>query len=161
MVNNAKLVKAGEVVLTSAVDITGEGWQDVTFNQFGQRAVTGLATMAATDIISKQFKNKPDLGIDQKANYGIDGVEVEGRIHAGSLKEFKSLITQLSKPGSELTVQELKQLEKLTEQFGGKMRYDLNPIRGKIRNPHVQIEGLGSSIESRHIWLGKWVKLKK
>ncbi len=83
MVNNAKLVKAGEVVLTSAVDITGEGWQDVSFNQIGQRAVTGLATMAATDLISKQFKNKPKLGIEQKANL-VDDAANEARSWLGN-----------------------------------------------------------------------------
>jgi hypothetical protein len=79
-------------------------------------------------------------------------------VQAGSLKEFKSLVNQLSKPGSELTVQELRQLEKLTEQFGGKLRYDLNPVKGKILKPHVQVEGLGSSVEARHIWLGQGIK---
>ncbi len=56
MVNNAKLVKTGEIIATSAVDITGEGWQDVTFNQFGQRAVTGIATMYASDYVSNKLK---------------------------------------------------------------------------------------------------------
>jgi hypothetical protein len=77
------------------------------------------------------------------------------RIQAGSLKEFKSLVQQLSKPGSQLTKTELKQFEKLTEQFGGKLRYDLNPVKGKILQPHVQVEGLGTSVGSRHIWLGQ------
>jgi hypothetical protein len=75
------------------------------------------------------------------------------RIEAGSLKEFKSLVNQLSQPGSELTKKELIQLKKLTAKFGGKLRYDLNPIKGKILKPHVQVEGLGSRVASRHIWL--------
>ena len=62
---------------------------------------------------------------------------------------FMDLIT----PGSELTAKELKKLEKLVEKFGGKIRRDLNPVKGKIKTPHVQVEGLGKSIESRHIWL--------
>ena len=77
------------------------------------------------------------------------------RIQAGSLKEFKSLVQQLSKPGSQLTKAELQQFEKLTEQFGGKLRYDLNPVKGKILQPHVQVEGLGTSVGSSHIWLGQ------
>jgi len=159
LVGNEKLIKTGEVLLTSAIDITGDGWQNVTFNQFGQRAFTGLATMAATDFVSNQFKSKPDISVEKNANNIIENLEVEGRIKAGSLKEFKSLIIQLSKPGSELSIQELEQLEKLTKQFGGKIRYDLNPIRGKIKKPHLQIEGLGSSTKARHIWLGNWIKL--
>ncbi len=71
MVNNAKYVKAGEILLTSGVDITGEGWQGVSFSQFGQRAVTGLATMAATDLISKQFKKQPDVSIEQKVDNAV------------------------------------------------------------------------------------------
>ncbi|MGB4415798.1 MAG: hypothetical protein WBI53_13060 [Paludibacter sp.] len=62
---------------------------------------------------------------------------------------------QLSKPGSQLTKAELQQFEKLTEQFEGKLRYDLNPVKGKILQPHVQVEGLGTSVGSRHIWLGQ------
>jgi len=80
------------------------------------------------------------------------------RVVAGSLKELKFLIKQLSKPGSELTKKELKQLEKLVIKFGGKLRKDLNPVKGKINKPHVQVEGLGKSIESRHIWLKSGVK---
>ncbi len=75
------------------------------------------------------------------------------RIKANNIKELKSLIKQLSKPGSELSYKELKQLEKLVQKYGGKLRYDLKPIKGKIRKPHVHVEGLGSSIENRHIWV--------
>ncbi|MFZ4632593.1 MAG: hypothetical protein ACOYNO_00150 [Saprospiraceae bacterium] len=78
-----------------------------------------------------------------------------GRIQAGSLKEFKALVQHLSKPGSQLSEMELQEFEKLTEQFGGKLRYDLNPVKGKILKPHVQVEGLGSKVGSRHIWLTK------
>ncbi len=75
------------------------------------------------------------------------------RIKANNVKQLKALIKKLSKPGSELTAKELKKLEKLVEKFGGKIRRDLNPVKGKIKTPHVQVEGLGKSIESRHIWL--------
>ncbi|PQJ16571.1 hypothetical protein BST99_13330 [Aureicoccus marinus] len=80
------------------------------------------------------------------------------RIKANNVKELKALTKKLSKPGSELTQKELNKLKKLVEKFGGKLRYDLNPVRGKIKKPHVQIEGLGKSVESRHIWLKNGVK---
>lgn len=80
------------------------------------------------------------------------------RIEASSLKEFKYLVQQLSKPASQLTKTELQQFEKLTEQFGGKLRYDLNPVKGKILQPHVQVEGLGTSVGSRYISVGVGVK---
>ena len=85
---------------------------------------------------------------------GIVNTFTQGvRIKANSLKELKSLVRQLSQPGSELTQKELRQLTKLVEKFGGKIRKDLNPVKGKIRKPHVQVEGLGKSVESRHVWI--------
>jgi hypothetical protein len=75
------------------------------------------------------------------------------RIAAGSIKEFKALVQTLSKPGSPLTKAELREFEALTEKFGGRLRYDLNPVKGKILAPHVQVEGLGTSIQSRHVWI--------
>jgi len=102
MVNNAKYVKAGEVLLTSAVDITGEGWQDVTFNQFGQRALTGLATMAATDFISKQFNKTPELSIEQKVDNSIkDAIESGNALDRNGLtKSGRALQKHGSRPGS-------------------------------------------------------------
>ncbi|TAN19017.1 MAG: RHS repeat-associated core domain-containing protein [Chitinophagaceae bacterium] len=94
-------------------------------------------------------------GMEETENVAKEANEIGNRIKANSLKEFKSLVQQLSKPGSQLTKTELEQFEKLTERFGGKLRYDLNPVKGKILRPHVQVEGLGSKIASRHIWLGE------
>ena len=85
----------------------------------------------------------------------IQALEEASRIKATSLKEYKSLVQQLSKLGSQLTKNELQEFEKLTEQFGCKLRYDLDPIKGKILQPHVQVEGLGTSLGSRHIWIEK------
>jgi hypothetical protein len=51
-------------------------------------------------------------------------------------------------------------LNKLVEQFGGKVRRDLNPVKkanGRL-DPHVQIEGFGTSIKSRHIFIKTGVK---
>jgi hypothetical protein len=96
----------------------------------------------------------PKAKVVPKVN-NVPATKEISRIKAGSLKEFKSLVKQLSKPGSQLTKTELQQFEKLTEQFGGKLRYDLNPVKGKILQPHVQVEGLGTSVGSRHIWLGQ------
>jgi hypothetical protein len=51
----------------------------------------------------------------------------------------------------------LRQLEKLSEKFGGNLRYDLEPVKGRFKT-HVQVEGLGSSLEARHIWLADGIK---
>ncbi|MDL2262668.1 hypothetical protein LJC11_04095 [Bacteroidales bacterium OttesenSCG-928-I21] len=92
-------------------------------------------------------------GYNLKMSGGNVTVNGGGRIVANSAKEYKSLILQLSKPGSQLTKVELQQFQKLTKQFGGTLRYDLNPVKGKILKPHIQVEGLGSKVGSRHIWL--------
>lgn len=98
-------------------------------------------------------KNTVDSKTLKKAkDGGKQGNEVS-RVNANSLKEFKSLIQRISKPGNPLTKTELKELESLTARFGGKLRYDLNPVKGKIIAPHVQIEGLGGKVQSRHIWI--------
>lgn len=91
------------------------------------------------------------MGVNAKLRVPLS--PTTSRIQANSLKEFKSLVNQLSKYGSEINKTELQQLEKLAEQFGGKLRYDLNPVKGKILKPHVQVEGLGQKVHRRHIWL--------
>ena len=83
------------------------------------------------------------------------------RIKANNIKELKALIRKLSKDGApELTQRELNKLEKLVRKFGGVVRRDMNPVRrarGRL-DPHVQIEGLGKSVESRKIFIKKGVK---
>ena len=71
-----------------------------------------------------------------------------------SSKELKSLINVLSKDDSRLGYNALQKLEKLVTKYGGKVRYDLDPIKGS-RGAHIQIENLGKSIESKHIQLAE------
>ena len=54
-VNNTKTVKLGELVLTSAVDITEKGFQNVESETFSSRMLIGGMTWAASDIISGMF----------------------------------------------------------------------------------------------------------
>ena len=61
LLNNKNLVSATSVVLTSAIDITGEGVQDVSINQFGQRVITSLAVQQVSNVISKSFKPKNQI----------------------------------------------------------------------------------------------------
>lgn len=115
-------------------------------------------TYMQAQMVAKDFLPIANLGRLTQIRHVLTAgktAKVVSRIQAGSLKEFKSLVQQLSKPGSQLTKTELQQFEKLTEQFGGKLRYDLNPVKGKILQPHVQVEGLGTSVARRHIWLGQ------
>ncbi|TAF34691.1 MAG: hypothetical protein EAZ57_02950 [Cytophagales bacterium] len=122
-------------------------WQN-----FSGRCHIIKAVFKALSKAKKKPKKKPEPPKKVEAAKGV------GRIQAGSLKEFKSLVQNLSKYGSEINQAELQQLEKLAEKFGGKLRYDLNPVKGKVLKPHVQVEGLGTSVEGRKIWLGQGVK---
>ena len=126
----------------------------------GLRIHSGSPALKTLDGVNDPIFTLITLGQLRNVKYlsGLEAAEGGGRIQAGSLKEFKSLIKDLSKPGSQLTKEELIQFEKLTEQFGGKLRYDLNPVKGKILQPHVQVEGLGGSVQSRHVWLGEGVQ---
>jgi len=69
------------------------------------------------------------------------------------LKTLKVLVKSLSKPGSKIAKDELDALKVAVEKFGGKIRVDMNGVKGTGTVPHAHVEGLGSSIESRHLWL--------
>jgi RHS repeat-associated protein len=84
--------------------------------------------------------------------------EQTGKIIANTLKEFKQMINNLSKPGTKLTQGELNQLRELSKKFGGEVRVDLKGVKGTGVDPHAHVEGLGSKVESRHIWLEEGVQ---
>jgi RHS repeat-associated protein len=74
------------------------------------------------------------------------------------LKSLKGLIKNLSKPDSKLTQQDLNDLREVVKQYGGQVRVDLTGVKGTGTTPHAHVEGLGSSVEARHIWLENGVK---
>ena len=92
------------------------------------------------------------------ASKTTNAIKVSSRIKAGSLQELKALVNQLSKPGSKLTQQELNELKALAQEYGGTIRVDLSGVKGTGTSPHVHVEGLGKSVESRHIWVENGVK---
>lgn len=57
VIGNSNAIKTGEILLTSAVDITGEGAQKVSFNQFVSRAAIGLTTQSVTDAVVNHTKS--------------------------------------------------------------------------------------------------------
>ncbi len=61
IVANKSYVKLGEMLLTSAVDITGEGWQQVSLKDFGQRAAVGAATWGVQELTSGSFNKAPNF----------------------------------------------------------------------------------------------------
>jgi len=52
VLDNRKWIAAGEIMATSAIDITGEGWQPVGFDDFAQRTITAGATQMATKYLT-------------------------------------------------------------------------------------------------------------
>ena len=71
-VNNPKAVKLGELVLTSAVDITGNGFQNVESEMFGSRMLIGGMTWTTSNIISTTIANKQFSNLEFRENYNYD-----------------------------------------------------------------------------------------
>ena len=65
-VNNPKAVKLGEMFLTSAIDVTGSGVQEVGFEQFGTRMLIGGMTWTASNMISEAIANKNGISLEFK-----------------------------------------------------------------------------------------------
>nr|NQU91949.1 RHS repeat-associated core domain-containing protein [Bacteroidota bacterium] len=73
MASNSGWITAGEIAVTSGIDITGEGWQPVSGNDFGKRVVIGGATWGASKLLGKAFKGKnSSMSVEQKV---IDNIE--------------------------------------------------------------------------------------
>lgn len=78
-------------------------------------------------------------------------------ITKSSLKRIKRLLKKLSdnsRHNSGLSQEKTDQLRRIVEKAGGKLRNDgASGVKGSSAGiPHVQTEGLGKSIDSRHIW---------
>ena len=71
-VNNPKAVKLGEMFLTSAIDVTGSGVQEVGFEQFGTRMLIGGMTWTASNMISEAIANKNGISLEFKKTYDYD-----------------------------------------------------------------------------------------
>lgn len=68
--SHTKLMAFIETVLTSAIDITGNGFEKVTFNQFGARVLTSLVTMEVSGYLLGQndYTNKLEDNIEASIN---------------------------------------------------------------------------------------------
>ena len=71
-VNNPKAVQLGELFLTSAVDITGNGFQNVESEMFGSRLLIGGLTWTASDMIATAISNKKLSNWELKKEYNYD-----------------------------------------------------------------------------------------
>jgi len=144
----------GEVFLGAAGGLGG-GAATLT----GVGAVVGVPATAASAAVASHgsvMTGRAMLNMNSPqppSSGGSGGTNNGGKVQANTLKDFKKLVNKLSHPGPGLTQAELNQFESLARQYGGVLRRDLNPVKGKILQPHVQVEGLGSSVQSRHVWL--------
>ncbi len=77
-----------------------------------------------------------------------------------SKNRLKRAKQNLSKPenNSGLVQTKFNQLKRIVEKAGGKVRVDLKGVKGTGVKPHAHVEGLGSKIEHRHIWLQEGVR---
>jgi len=68
---------------------------------------------------------------------------------------LKRAVTNLSKPENNpgLNQNKLNQLRRIADKAGVKIRIDIEGVKGTGVSPHGHVEGLGRSIEKRHIWL--------
>lgn len=82
VVKNSKYISLGESLLTSTVDITGDGFQKVTFDNWGQRIVVAGVTWGATNYLSDVLKRAPK----QKDAYQTAS---SGGKHSGFLKNME------------------------------------------------------------------------
>ena len=73
---------------------------------------------------------------------------------------FKRTIKNLSKPDNNpgLSQRKLDQLRRISAKADAKVRVDLDGVRGAGIKPHAHVEGMGSKIENRHIWLREGVE---
>ncbi|MCP5468597.1 MAG: hypothetical protein H7A32_04945 [Deltaproteobacteria bacterium] len=119
-----------------------------------------LQSRAKENTGSSKTQSKPEPAKSKSPEDVIatKSANVKGSIQENSLKAFKTLVNKLSKPNSKITQAELNKLRVLTQKHGGRVRVDLTGVKGTSVKPHAHIEGLGKSLESRHIWLESGVK---
>ena len=80
-------------------------------------------------------------------------------ITKSSRQRLKRTINNLSHPENPgLSQQKLDQLRRISGKAKAKVRVDLDGVKGTGVRPHSHVEGLGSKVESRHIWLQEGVR---
>gem|GEM_PF-2243130 len=72
VMSNQGWIKAGEIALTSAVDITGEGAQPVTFDQFKNRVSIAAVTWGTTEVVSNVFSPSKTPTLEQNVDNSIE-----------------------------------------------------------------------------------------
>lgn len=92
---------------------------------------------------------------------GFDAAKSTGQgITKASRGRIKQLVTNLSKPEKNpgLSQEKLEQLRRIADKADAKVRVDLDGVTGTGVKPHAHVEGMGSKVEGRHIWLEEGVQ---
>ena len=99
VVKNSKLIYAGEIIATSAIDITGEGWQKVGMDDFGKRVAIGLTIYGINDIVGDYTKKwvKNPSGETNFEDYLVSGNEIDRN---GLTRTGRALQKHGSRPNS-------------------------------------------------------------
>ena len=98
---------------------------------------------------------------------GGDGTQPPSgpNVTRSSLNRIKTLIRSLSRDeakASPIGQEKVDKLQRIVEKAGGTLRNDgADGVKGSSAGiPHVQTEGLGNKVDSRHVWTERDVKLK-
>ena len=98
---NQNLIKAGEIILSSALDITGDGWQNVSFNDFVMRTAVGISTYAISSELT-DYLAKPK-SIDNAADF-FEGAEFSDKVlsqmKTDSYHGFPSIVENYQSAGT-------------------------------------------------------------
>ena len=100
---------------------------------------------------------KIDYSYGEASGSSVATKSTSKEITKSSRKRVKRLIKNLSdnsRQNNGLSQEKTDQLRRIVEKAGGKLRNDgATGVKGSSAGkPHVQTEGLGKSIDSRHIW---------
>jgi len=125
VLKHPELVRLGEVTLESAIDFTGEGWQPVSFDDFGKRVIVSTATYYGTKELSKVLgKKTPIHSNDNTKSLGTSRDNLLGSVENPKLK---NIVNDLHRPGAQIgngSSMDAFRFEKLTGgNVGGKSHF--------------------------------------
>ena len=150
----------GSVVGGVGAPVLGGGMFAATTGRKASKALE-----ATVDVLVKVIQSEKKLRNTHEGKYQYDnrthlqqGNQKEKvEITNASRKRVKKLIKKLSdnsRQDSGLSQEKVDKLRRIVDKAGGKLRNDgVAGVKGSSAGrPHVQTEGLGKSIDSRHIW---------
>ena len=104
VLKHPELIKIGEVIITSGIDVTGEGWQPVGFDDFGKRVIVGAGTYYGTKALGEVFgKNNHS----SKYNSVLEesnalGTARDNLLNSAENPKLKNIVNDLHRPGAQI-----------------------------------------------------------